>query len=52
MKLEKSTYYYKSKEKKDDSTILKSIHEISDQLNQVGYISMTQILKDRGFTIN
>ena len=52
MKLEKSTYYYKSKSKKDDATILKCIHKISEELNQVGYISMTRILNDRGIIVN
>ena len=52
MKLQRSTFYYKSKIKKDDSYILKCIHEVSKELNQIGYISMTKILKNKGLKVN
>ena len=52
MKIPRSTFYYKSQETKNDSEVLKGIHEISKELNQVGYISMTKMLKERGFMVN
>lgn len=51
MKIQRSTFYYKPKTKKDDTHILESIHEISRDLNQIGYISMTRILKNKGYQV-
>ena len=54
MKIPTSTFYYKKKPRLDeDAYVLKCIEEYSSKLNQVGYISMTKMLREeKGLKIN